>query len=62
MPFHNLLEIRRENQRESRLQHGGKNIRKLQDPFELCCGFLKDMDEEEKDILRDVLNTVQEVK
>ena len=32
------------------------------DPFELCCSFLKDADEGEKEVLRDVINTVlQEV-
>ena len=31
------------------------------DPFELCCEFLKDLDEIEEDILKDVINTVQEV-
>ena len=30
------------------------------DPFELCCAFLKDIDEEEKAVLRDVINTIQE--
>ena len=35
---------------------------KKQDPFELCCSFLKDLDDEEKTILRDVIHTVQGVK
>ena len=61
LAFPYLLEIRRENQRKADYSRGKKH-QELQDPFELCCGFLKDMDEEEKDILRDVLNTVQEVK
>ena len=34
----------------------------LLDPYELCCSFLKDLDEEEKMILQDVLHTVQGVK
>lgn len=59
--FPNLLEIRRENQRKADYSTK-KEHRELLDPFELCCGFLKDIDQEEKAILRDVLNTVQEVK
>ena len=31
-------------------------------PFELCCSFLGDLDNREQEILRDVINTVQEVK
>ena len=31
------------------------------DPFELCCAFLNEPDDEEKALLRDVINTVQEV-
>ena len=30
------------------------------DPFELCCSFLKDADEEEKAILREVINAAKE--
>ena len=26
------------------------------DPFEMCCAFLKDPDEAEKELLRDVIN------
>ena len=58
--FPYLLEIRRENQRKA--EYGKKMISEKElDPFELCCSFLKDADEEEKQILRDVINTVQEV-
>ena len=58
--FPYLLEIRRENQRKA--EYGKKTISEKElDPFELCCSFLKDADEEEKQILRDVINTVQEV-
>ena len=32
------------------------------DPFELCCRFLKDSDDEEKEILRDVIHAVLGVK
>ena len=61
LAFPNLLEIRRENLRKadytSTLQ-----TEELLDPYELCCSFLKDLDEEEKAILQDVLHTVQGVK
>lgn len=58
--FPNLLEIRRNTLRKtdySKKSAAEKNL----DPFELCCSFLKDMDEEEKELLQDVINTVQEV-
>ena len=32
------------------------------DPFALCCSFLKDLDDQEKDLLQDVINYVQEVR
>ena len=35
---------------------------KEQDPFKLCCSFLKDLDDEEKAVLQDVIHTVQGVK
>ncbi len=61
MAFPYLLEIRREVFRKAdyseQLMAG-----KEQDPFELCCSFLKDLDDEEKTILRDVIHTVQGVK
>jgi len=57
-PF--LLEIRRECLRKADYTRTPEPEAAL-DPFELCCSFLKDMDEEEKEILRDVINTVQEV-
>lgn len=57
--FPGLLEIRRENLRTadySREVNG--EIQK--DPFELCCSFLKDMDEQERELLKDVINCVKE--
>ena len=30
------------------------------DPFELCNSFLKDLDEEEQALLKDVINSIQE--
>ncbi len=57
--FPNLLEIRRETHRKadySKKFSAGKNL----DPFELCCSFLKEADDSEKELLRDVIHTVQE--
>ena len=61
LAFPNILEIRRENQRKADYS---RNIQEeeLLDPYELCCSFLKEIDDEEKLILQDVLHTVQEVK
>ena len=61
LAFPNLLEIRRENQRKADYT---REIRSetLLDPYELCCSFLKELDEQEKEILKDVLHTVQGVK
>lgn len=59
--FPNLLEIRRETLRKadySKKIVAGKNL----DPFELCCSFLGKMDDSERKLLRDVINTVQEVQ
>ena len=58
--FPNLLEIRRETMR--RADYGRTYaVQEDLDPFELCCAFLNEPDEEEKALLRDVINTVQEV-
>ena len=61
LAFPNLLEIRRENQRKADYS---RNIQEeeLLDPYELCRSFLKEIDDEEKLILQDVLHTVQGVK
>ena len=61
LTFPNLLEIRRENQRKTDYTRT-LQTEELLDPYELCCSFLKDLDEEEKMILQDVLHTVQGVK
>ena len=61
LTFPNLLEIRRENRRKTDYSKT-LQAQELLDPYELCCSFLKDLDEEEKIILQDVLHTVQEVK
>lgn len=61
MAFPYLLEIRREVLRK--VDYSEQLMaEKEQDPFELCCSFLKDLDDEEKTILRDVIHTVQGVK
>ena len=61
MAFPYLLEIRREVLRKADYSEQ-LMAEKKQDPFELCCSFLKDLDDEEKTILRDVIHTVQGVK
>ena len=61
LAFPNLLEIRRENRRKADYTRT-LQTQELLDPYELCCSFLKGLDEEEKMILQDVLHTVQGVK
>ena len=58
-PF--LLEIRREYVRKADYAKEMKAEEDL-DPFELCCRFLKDSDDEEKEILRDVIHADLGVK
>ncbi len=56
--FPNLLEIRREN--AAHVDHSDIDLTQSDlDPFELCCTFLKDLDDGEKDILKDAVNAVQ---
>lgn len=55
--FPHLLEIRRETVRSADYSGkitGGEQL----DPFELCCAFLKNPDQAEQEILKDVINTV----
>lgn len=59
--FPRLLEIRRETLRQTDYSSPIRGKAAL-DPFALCCSFLKDPDETEKEILRDVINTVREVR
>ena len=61
LAFPNLLEIRRENIRKTDYSGEYKMTAAL-DPYELCRAFLKDMDEQEMEILKDVIHTVQEAK
>lgn len=58
-PF--LLEIRREYVRKADYAED-MTVEEDLDPFEMCCRFLKDTDDEEKEILRDVIHTVLGVK
>ena len=55
-----FIEIKRKNVRKIDYTRKSETHKEL-DPFELCCEFLKDLDEIEEDILKDVINTVQEV-
>lgn len=61
MAFPYLLEIRREVLRKADYSDQ-MMVEKEQDPFKLCCSFLKDLDDEEKAVLQDVIHTVQGVK
>ncbi len=56
--FPNLLEIRRNVQQTVDYSLRREAAEKLA-PFDLCNAFLKDLDEEEKMILRDVINAAQ---
>lgn len=58
--FPNLLEIRRDVLRKTEYSKKFSAEENL-NPFDLCCSFLKDMDDEEKELLKDIINTVQEV-
>lgn len=62
--FPRLLEIRRENIRKANYEEGYVGEADL-DPFTLCCDFLfgeEIPDEKERELLRDVINTVREAK
>lgn len=61
MAFPYLLEIRREVLRKADYSDQ-MMAEKEQDLFKLCCSFLKDLDDEEKAVLQDVIHTVQGVK
>lgn len=58
LAFPNLLEIRRDVQRTVDYSLRREAAEKLA-PFDLCNAFLKNLDEEEKMILRDVINAAQ---
>lgn len=58
--FPNLLEIRRETWKKADYS-GNITAEADLDPFELCCSFLKELDDGDQELLRDVINTVREV-
>lgn len=58
--FPRLLEIRRETVRQADYRVQAEPGKQL-DPFDLCCAFLGETTGEEQELLRDVINTVQEV-
>ena len=58
-PF--LLEIKRENARFADYSADADPETRT-DPFELCCSFLGDLEEEEKALLADVINSVKEAE
>ena len=60
LAYPNLLEIRREALRLADYS-AGVSAEAALNPFELCCSFLKDLDEAEQALLKDVINQVQEV-
>ena len=58
--FPNLLEIRREGLRKA--DYTAVDIPEEEpDPYELCCGFLGDTDEAERELLKSVINSVRVV-
>lgn len=61
MAFPFLLEIRRETVRKADYKRTSAEQMNV-DPLTLCCSFLTDLDEEEKELLKDVINCVQEVQ
>lgn len=58
--FPRLLEIRRETWKRVAYDETFVPDEEM-DPFSLCCSFLQETDEEDRDILQDVIHTVQEV-
>ncbi len=55
--FPNLLEIRRENPQNHQPEE--EIMREsLKNPFSLCCEFMKDTDDKDRELLRDVINAV----
>lgn len=57
--FPRLLEIRRETAREAQYDISSGQLSRMPDPFDLCCSFYADITEEEKELLRDIINSVQ---
>lgn len=61
LAFPNLLEIRREALRKADYSRKYTADEQL-DPFELCCSFLSDLEDPEKELLQDVINCAWEVE
>ena len=61
LAFPNLLEIRREVLRKADYSRKYTADEQL-DPFELCCSFLSDLEDPEKELLQDVINCAWEVE
>ena len=59
LAFPNLLEIRRETLRKADYSRRFTDQEDL-DPFELCCSFLSDLEDSEKELLQDVINSAWE--
>ena len=58
--FPNLLEIRREVAGRPDYEMAASRMDITMDPFQLCCSFLRDLDEEEQQLLKKVIGEVQE--
>lgn len=58
--FPYLLEIRRESVQQAEYGRHFQQEEQM-NPFELCCAFLDDLEEEDKEVLQDVIHTVQSV-
>lgn len=56
--FPNLLEIRREHIRKADYDFEDQDM-EMMSAFDLCLSFLKDLEEEERNILQEVINNVQ---
>ena len=61
LAFPNLLEIRREVLRKADYSRKYTADEQL-DPFALCCSFLSDLEDPEKELLQDVINCAWEVE
>ena len=60
--FPYLLEIRRTAAHSPDSDGAAQQLAQELDPFQLCCSFLGELDQESLDILQDVINSVQEVQ
>ena len=58
--FPNLLEIRRETLHKANYEMEKFRHEAELDAFSLCCEFIGEMNEEEREILKEVINKVEE--